>query len=403
MPTVLHLLSQRPSLTGSGVTVEALVRGAQAAGWRQAAVVGVPAEDPAPAVAALPREAIFPLLFETDALPFPVPGMSDVMPYRSTRFSAMSEAQLAAYRSAWRAHLGRVLAEVQPDVIHTHHVWILSSLVKDVAPELPAVAHCHATGLRQRALCPHLGGAVSVGCARIEQFVALHRGVALELTEVLGVDPSRVHVVGAGYREDLFHPEGRRPDVGPEILYVGKLSAAKGLPWLLTAVELLAPRHARLRLHVAGSGAGAESEALSARMEGLAPLVVPHGALPQPALASLMRRCHVLVLPSLYEGVPLVLAEARACGCLLVSTALPGVMEQLAPHLGEALLTLPPPALQGVDAPHPEALPAFVEQLAETLEQALGRPSPGADPRGLSPLTWSAVFSRVESLWKRLL
>ena len=43
---VLHLLSQRPGRTGSGVTVQALVREAAAAGWAQAVVVGTPADDP---------------------------------------------------------------------------------------------------------------------------------------------------------------------------------------------------------------------------------------------------------------------------------------------------------------------------------------------------------------------
>ena len=34
---VLHVLSQRPLLTGSGITLDALVRLAAAAGWEQAA------------------------------------------------------------------------------------------------------------------------------------------------------------------------------------------------------------------------------------------------------------------------------------------------------------------------------------------------------------------------------
>ena len=57
-------------------------------------------------------------------------------------------------------------------------------------------------------------------------------------------------------------------------------------------------------------------------MEDLVPLVTMHGQLDQPALADLMRRCAVCVLPSFYEGVPLVLVEAAACGCRLVSTDL---------------------------------------------------------------------------------
>ena len=43
---VLHVLSQRPSLTGSGITLDALVRLAGKAGWEQEAAVGVPAGGP---------------------------------------------------------------------------------------------------------------------------------------------------------------------------------------------------------------------------------------------------------------------------------------------------------------------------------------------------------------------
>jgi len=43
MPRVLHLLSQQPGRTGSGVTLASLVRHAAESGWEQCVVVGLPA------------------------------------------------------------------------------------------------------------------------------------------------------------------------------------------------------------------------------------------------------------------------------------------------------------------------------------------------------------------------
>ena len=262
-PRVLHLLSQRPALTGSGVTLDALVRQAAAAGWEQRVVVGVPAGEPVPEVGGLNPE---PVTFGAGELDFPVPGMSDVMPYRSTRFAAMDPAQLARYREVWRRHVAGAVERFAPDVIHSHHVWLLSALVKDVAPAVPVVTQCHATGFRQTELCPHLTAEVRSGCRRNERFVVLHTGHAERLAAVLEVPRERVHVVGAGYRDDLFHARGRLPLSPPRLLYVGKYSAAKGLPQLLDAFERLRRTRPGLVLEVAGSGGGAEADALRARM-----------------------------------------------------------------------------------------------------------------------------------------
>lgn len=398
---VLHLLSQRPSLTGSGVTLDALVRHAAARGWEQWVVAGVPADHPRPEVGGLDDERILPLVFGREELAFPLPGMSDVMPYPSTRFSSMTADQLAAYRSAWRAHLRAAVERARPDLIHVHHVWLLAAMVKEVSPGLPVVNQCHATGLRQMVLCPHLSDEVKQGCARNERFVVLHQGHAEELSRALDLSPDRIDVVGAGYRDDLFHPRGRdEVACSRRLIYVGKYSAAKGLPWLLDAVERLPG----IELHVAGSGSGPEAAELERRMQGMARVKL-HGHLDQPALAELMRRCAVCVLPSFYEGVPLVLVEAMACGCRLVATQLPGVVDQLAPHLGDALELVPLPRLDGVDTPHRADLPAFVERLGEALERALIRPPLLGSQRAidlarsLEPFAWGAVFRRVERVW----
>jgi glycosyltransferase involved in cell wall biosynthesis len=397
---VLHILSQRPSFTGSGVTLDAVVRHAAAAGCEQRVVVGTPADDPAPRVGGLDPRHVIPLVFGTEALPFPVPGMSDVMPYSSTRFSLMSNSQIAAYRSSWQRHLGSVVASFRPDVIHSHHIWLVSALVKDVTPAVPVVNHCHATGLRQLELCPHLAPTVRRGCARNDAFVVLHRGHASELVQALGVPSDRIHVVGAGYRDDLFHTGGREPSRKPSLLFVGKISSVKGLLPLLDAFDRLRSRRPELTLHVAGDGAGPEAEILRARMIDLAPRVVVHGQLPQGVLATLMRHTTVCVLPSFFEGLPLVLVEALACGCRLVATALPGIEEELAPQLGEALQMVEPPAMAAVDTPEPDAVPAFVDRLEATLDRALDAPGPGDTTATLGSFTWRAVFERIERVWR---
>jgi glycosyltransferase involved in cell wall biosynthesis len=98
------------------------------------------------------------------------------------------------------------------------------------------------------------------------------------------------------------------------------------------------------------------------------------------------------------------LVEALACGCRLVATALPGIREELIPRLGNALTTIPPPRLVSVDQPHPDDLPAFVAGLHTALEAALEAPPLGdpqtAVPGALAHFTWTAVFGRVETIWR---
>ena len=406
MRRVLHVLSQRPSQTGSGITLDALVRLGAAAGWDQEVVAGVPATDPEPEVGGLNRERIHPLVFQRGELPFPVPGMSDVMPYESTRFSDLSPAMVASYRAAWAAHLAPLLQRFRPDLIHVHHLWIVGSMIKDLAPGIPVVNHCHATGFRQMDLCPGLAGEVQAGCSRNDRFAVLHQGHATELVRRLGVQPERVMVVGAGYRTDLFHARDRRPGRAGRLLYIGKYSEAKGLPWLLDAFEQLSDGDALMELHVAGSGAGEEAERLLERMKRMTPGVVLHGQLSQQELAELMRTSDVCVLPSFYEGVPLVLVEALACGCRLVATRLPGVVNEIAPHVGALLDLVDPPRLEGVDRPVQADLPAFVERLGAAIRSALAKRTLGDPaeimPAALKQFSWEQVFQRVETIWRAL-
>jgi glycosyltransferase involved in cell wall biosynthesis len=400
---VLHLLSQRPSLTGSGVTLDAVVRCAGDAGWEQRVVVGVPEDDALPAVGGLDDSRIHPLKFGGDHLPFPVPGMSDVMPYPSTVFAAMTDPQISTYLDRWQSLITEVVAGFKPHIIHSHHIWLMSSLLKNLAPTTPVVTHCHATGLRQMRLVPHLADQVRRGCARNDAFFVLHRQHAHDLTRELAIPADRIHVIGAGYREDLFSKTQTTHDRSPVLLYIGKYSSAKGLPSLLDAFERLHSKHPALSLHIAGDGSGPEADALRRRMVGMSPEVVLHGQLPQTELAALMRRSTVCVLPSFYEGLPLVLVEAFACGCRLVATNLPGVAEELAPKIGSALELVELPSMAGIDTPVVSEIPTFVDRLEAGIERAISAPPLPEQTEILKTFTWPAVFDRIERVWRQLI
>ncbi len=427
---VVHVLSQRPLLTGSGVTLAELCRQAGDAGWEQHVVCGLPGDEPAPSLPGVPTRHLTAVRFGAAArrasapLEFDIPGMSDVMPYASTRWRDMDSGQLAAYRGAWRNTLAEVIERVQPDVVHAHHLWLVSALVSalvhDIAPRARLVVHCHATGLRQLELCPALAEEVVAGVRRADAVVALHDEQARTIAERFDMAPERIHVVGAGYAEDVFHARGREDadadeaaDLGVgadldagvgvdeseryDIVFAGKLAAAKGVPWLLDAFARVRRERPAARLHLVGGAGGDEGAALAARAKEQ-PGVVVHGRVLD--LAALLRRCRVFVLPSMYEGLPLVLIEARACGCRLVATALPGVISHLAPALGDALEVVDLPRRRNVDVPVEEDLPAFIDALQAALTRALDAPRPPPPDHALAPFRWSAVFARIERVWR---
>ena len=112
---------------------------------------------------------------------------------------------IQAYTAVWSDHLARVIADFRPDLIHSNHLWLVSSLVRRVAPDLPVTVTCHATGLRQRELCPHLVPEVDRGCRLIDHCCVLRRDHRRQVAETLGLPTDSITVIGAGYRSDLFH------------------------------------------------------------------------------------------------------------------------------------------------------------------------------------------------------
>jgi glycosyltransferase involved in cell wall biosynthesis/gamma-glutamylcyclotransferase (GGCT)/AIG2-like uncharacterized protein YtfP len=413
---VLHLLAQQPGKTGSGIYLEALVRHGARAGIAQRVVVGIPAGAPLPVLSPLAEGQVHAVRFGAPPADFPVPGMSDVMPYESTRFSEFTPAVLDGYLQAFHDTLTEAVKDFEPHIIHSHHLWLVTALARVMFPETPLVCTCHGTDLRQLELVPALAPFVVPACSGVDRVLALHSGHVEKIAGRYGLPPGRVVPVGAGYRDDIFRPAAaclvpRRREV-LNIVYAGKLSRAKGLPWLIEAVNRLDPPGGlTVRLLVAGSGGGEEAAAIQQQAAVAGDRVTLLGALPQEELAEVFRSADLFVLPSFYEGLPLVVLESVACGCRVVVTDLPGMDTWLPPALDRSGLVerVPRPRLRGPDEPEPEDLSRFTADLAVAITRQLerclrGEPLPSGQIAGLlAAMTWEGVCRRVQEVYRQTL
>ena len=407
---ILHLLSQKPEATGSGMMVRALIREASKAGHQNYLLAGVDCRESLPEIPHIAPECCSFVEFGGGDIPYDIVGMSDVMPYRSCRFSNLSEDELSLYQKCFREELNKAVTDFQPDIIHSNHLWILTSTAKKVISRIPVAATCHGTDIRQYHFCPDLRNIVSEGCSVVDAVFVLTELHRKEVRSLYDIPENKIHVIGTGYDDQLFTP-GTKSLAGPlEIVYAGKLSRAKGVIYLLEALQDF---NTDFILHVAGAGTGAEEEEIRRSASGFGETVKFHGPLSHEALASIMGRSHIFVLPSLYEGFPLVVLEALASRCLVVATALPSLREIFSNEAWHRYVRLvPPPSMQGPDTPCASDIPDFVaalrvavtEQLeaAEKLRSIEHRASDSLLSDLLVQYRWSIVFKRIERVYTSL-
>ena len=407
---ILHLLSQQPAKTGSGVCLLAMIAHGAKEGYVQRAVIGLPNAEPMPAIPPLCADEVFTVRFETEAVPFLIPGMSDVMPYPSTRFSDFTTEMRESYLTAFAGAFSRATDGFAPDIIHANHHWLMTAMARLLFPETPLCVQSHGTELRQLVNASHLAPYVVPACADVDMALALHPENARGLKEAFGFSDEKVQVVGAGFREDLFCADGPCALPGKDgelrIVYAGKLAVAKGVLWLIQALEKIRPpEKTTVTLMVAGAGGGEEAEQIRASAVGNE-RVRFLGALSQDELAKVLRSADVFVLPSMFEGLPLVVIEALACGCLAVVSDLPGMDDWMPAGLCEQGLVerVAMPRLVSLDTPHPDDVPAFIDRLAEAVTTQLHRAAAGKGRAEtvchLAPLTWRGVFEKVKAVYR---
>jgi len=125
-------------------------------------------------------------------------------------------------------------------------------------------------------------------------------------------------------KPNFVHPDpGERTEEGTYALFVGRLTAEKGVETILNAWAELG----RIPLRIVGTGPLLPKVVSSVQEQGLAHVEIL-GEKPRSEVMMLMKAARFLVVPSrCYEGFPMTVAEAFACGVPVIASRLGALQE----------------------------------------------------------------------------
>ena len=145
---------------------------------------------------------------------------------------------------------------------------------------------------------------------------------------------SKIKILRCGIDATLLSNESHLAPVLPSkisLVCIARLESRKGHDVLLRALHQLKQDGLRVKLTIIGDGTcrdGLEKQALEL---GLSENTHFAGWLSGPEVIQAMRNARVVVLPSLAEGLPVVLMEALAIGRAVVTTRIDGIPELVFP------------------------------------------------------------------------
>ncbi len=131
----------------------------------------------------------------------------------------------------------------------------------------------------------------------------------------MGIPAEKVKTIPYGINLTNFFPDGVVPEDRFEVLYVGAVGLRKGVPYVLQAFAKL--KHPNKRLRIIGDMLDNFRAVLPTLPQENVEFM---GRMARSEVRKAMSSSHVMVLPSIEEGLALVQSEALACGCPVIAT-----------------------------------------------------------------------------------
>ncbi|WP_077368196.1 glycosyltransferase family 4 protein [Anaerosalibacter sp. Marseille-P3206] len=397
---ILHVLAQLPSKTGSGVYYSNLIEGFKKYNHEQKAIFGYQDEYKWDI---LNNKDQYPVAFKSEELPFPIVGMSNVMPYENTLYSSMTEEMVEMYREVFRKKLEQAKEDFVPDIIFAHHLWILTSLVREVFPDTKIIGICHNTDLRQAKMNPHLKDKYVDRIHELDYVFSASEHQKDEIVNEYGIDRNKIIAVGGGFNQKIFYPpKVKKYDDKVRLVFCAKIDPSKGIYELIEVYKSLGIENVTLDI------IGIPNEDNKKKIE---EYIVDDSSIRlynvenQVALGEELRNKDIYLMPSYYEGLGLMAIESLACGLYVVTTEIEALMTLLGEEIKDSgvIKYVPLPRIYDTDKPVKEDLPEFKENLKKAILTQIEKvrekkefPSEIKDK--ISSFSWEGLVDNINKL-----
>lgn len=361
---ILHVLAQLPERTGSGVYYSNMVEGLKKYNHEQKAIFGTQGKYN---WNILGREDQYPVSFKSEEIPFPMVGMSDVMPYETTTYTDIDEKMIEIWKEAFKKRLVKAKEEFNPDIIFAHHLWMLTSLVREVFPVTKIIGICHNTDLRQAKMNPQLKENHVKNIGGLDCIFSASEKQKDEIVEAYGVNRSDIIAVGGGFNGDIFYfPKEKDQSDKVRLVYCAKIDPSKGIYELIDVYRSLGVND--VTLDIIGNPDEENKEKIYNYIKDDGSISM-YNVKDQATLGNELRKKDIFLMPSYYEGLGLMAIESLASGLYVVTTEIEALMSLLGDEIRESgvIKYVPLPGIYDTDKPVRKDLPKFKEDLREAI------------------------------------
>lgn len=220
----------------------------------------------------------------------------------------------------------------KPDIIHLNTAFEPRAIVRDLALAMvsgkrPMVLHIHGGRfVMQKIESPLLKTAATRLIGSAGRVIVLSKAEGEQILKL--VPEAKIVVLPNAIATDQF-PLRAREWRRKNILYLGRLDKAKGLADMVEACRMLTAQGFKFTFTCGGTGPD-EAEFARAMIEVLGEDFRFAGVVSGEEKLRTLNEADVFLMPSRFEGLPLALLEAMACGCVPVVSdrgAIPTVVE----------------------------------------------------------------------------
>ncbi|MEG0899323.1 MAG: glycosyltransferase family 4 protein [Oscillospiraceae bacterium] len=394
---ILSVTAQKPDSTGSGTYLTELVNSFKLLGHTQAVIAGINVEDTDKFIDGV---LFYPVRYNTCELPFNVLGMSDSMPYESTRYKDLTVEMVNQFELAFIKEMKFVIESFKPDIIICHHLYFLTAIIREHFPKEIIFAISHGTDLRQLQKIDLDNDRIKKNISNLNHIFALHQNQKEEISRLYNVNSDKITVIGSGYNDKVFYDRCiREKSTVKKIIFAGKICEKKGVISLLQSLNDIYKHYTDFELYLAGGYSDKnEYNKICNIAENCKFNVTFLGKLNQEQLANRFNQSDIFVLASFFEGLPLVIIEALACGLKVVATDLPGVKQWISDNIGVDIVSfVPPPVMKNVDEPDENSLNIFEDSLSNSIYNAIIDTKNVTIPN-TENVKWNVICQKILSL-----